>query len=140
MIDTHGHSRLGNRYTLRAALVCETALHVGSGGANDVLATSDMPVARDGNGRPYIPGSSFRGALRAGLESLLLGLGREQEKLRVCDPLQKVGADAPETLEKSCSSRIQAEREGIREDPEQPPELTEERAFEIAWRNSCARV
>ncbi len=39
------HSRLTERYTLRGELVCETAVHVGTGAFPDVRAASDMPVA-----------------------------------------------------------------------------------------------
>ncbi len=131
MNEEYGHSRLCNRYVLRGELVCETAIHVGSGGTSDVLATSDMPVARDSAGRPYIPGSSFRGAFRSGLEALLRGLDRPGEELRVCDPLQKADAETRDEHEISCSNRIQKARE------EETEQLSEERAFEIAWGDSC---
>ncbi len=129
MIETYGHSRLESRHVLCGELICETAVHVGSGGSTDVLATTDMPVARDGAGRPYIPGSSFRGSFRSGLESLLRGLNGRQAGLRVCDPLQKMGGEA-DGNDKSCGNRILERRE-------KEPQLSEEGAFRIAWDNSC---
>lgn len=117
-----GHDVLATRHRLAAKLVCTTALHVGAGEGGATLAATDMTVARDGSGRPYIPGSSLRGALRAGLEALLRGL--PQRGLRVCDPLDK---------EKSCSHDVQEARAALK-----PAELTEAKAFELAWDGACA--
>ncbi len=125
MNGCHGHSRLLSRHSFRGALVCDTAVHVGTGDRTDVFATSDMPVARDGAGRPYIPGSSFRGAFRAGLESLLRGLEGGDSPVRVCDPLRQEG-----TAEPSCSERVRAKRQ-------QKKSLTEDLAFRLAWDESC---
>lgn len=68
--------RLHNRYRLKAILVAVTGLRVGAGKSFDAAAT-DQPVLRDALGRPYIPGSSLKGVLRSGLESILRGLGRD---------------------------------------------------------------
>lgn len=57
-------------------------MRVGAGKSFDVAAT-DQPVIRDGLGRPYIPGSSLKGALRSALEQTVRGLGSKQ--LRSCD-------------------------------------------------------
>jgi len=63
------HSRLRIRGTLHT----ETALRIGSGGGGSPTE-SDLPVLKDLQGRPYIPGSSFKGAYRAHLERLLRGM------------------------------------------------------------------
>ncbi len=138
----HGHSRLENRYALRGEVVCDSAVHVGTGSTSDVQATSDMPVARDGSGHPYIPGSSFRGALRSGLEALLRGLG---DHVEVCDPLARdlsgedSATDTGDDAELSCSARIHNLREAEREKVENSDRaaLSEERSFKIAWNRSC---
>jgi CRISPR-associated RAMP protein (TIGR02581 family) len=75
---------------------------------------------------PYIPGSSFRGSLRAGLESLLRGVGSPAS--RVCSPFDKEGD------EKSCAELVQAAREAERKSTR---DIVETRAFELAWTNSC---
>ncbi|MCA9169477.1 MAG: hypothetical protein KDB23_17515 [Planctomycetales bacterium] len=49
------------RYDFTAALVAKSALHVGSGFGNEV---TDMALATDGQGRLYIPGTSWAGVLR----------------------------------------------------------------------------
>lgn len=76
---------LHERYRLRATLRTLTGLRIGSAKSLDVAST-DLPVVRDGLGRPYIPGSSLKGSLRSGLEALLRGLGHEA--LRACDPFR----------------------------------------------------
>jgi CRISPR-associated protein Csm3 len=122
------HDHLSNRFTLRGVLVAESAVHVGSGEAGAAAGATDMPVARDGRGRPYLPGSSFRGAFRASLESLLRGLGRQE--IRVCDPFDK----QEESPHRSCSERVLAARKAA---GEENTELTEQAAFDLAWKESC---
>jgi len=121
-----GHHRLERRHSLIGTLECESALHVGagSGSGSGGAVGSDSPVARDGRGRPYIPGSSFRGALRASLEALLRGL--DQSRFRVCNPFEK-GQDAEDL---SCSERVYQERK----DREA---ITETEALKLAWEGSC---
>lgn len=123
------HDRLTVRYSLTAELVAESALAVGAGAATSSAATaSDLPVARDGAGRPYVPGSSLRGAWRAALESLLRGLDRPE--VRVCDPFD---ADEASPL-RSCGARVQAERDKALAEA---GEISEPRAFDLAWQGSC---
>src|SRR6476659_4040246 len=49
-------------------LHCETGLHIGAGKGTLEIGGADNPVVKDAFGRPYIPGSSLRGRLRALLE------------------------------------------------------------------------
>jgi CRISPR-associated RAMP protein (TIGR02581 family) len=117
------HSALLNRYQLQATLVTTTALHIGSGGTTDVQSASDMPIARDGAGRPYVPGSSFRGSLRSGLESLLRGIWGDGHETPIwaCDPLHK---------KDSCSARVAEKRK------ERGP-FNERDAHELATEKIC---
>ncbi|MDQ3918624.1 MAG: CRISPR-associated RAMP protein Csx7 [Acidobacteriota bacterium] len=73
-----------NRVNLVGTLTALTALRVGAGRATKVTGT-DLPVVRDTFGRPYLPGSSFKGALRASVESLVRSVSRLPRA--VCDPL-----------------------------------------------------
>ncbi|HLG17158.1 MAG TPA: CRISPR-associated RAMP protein Csx7 [Blastocatellia bacterium] len=59
------HDKLENRFEIRGAVLMETALHVGTG---QTSATTDAGVVRDFQGRPFIPGSSLKGALRSAVE------------------------------------------------------------------------
>lgn len=63
--------RTSTRYFLAGELITDTGLHVGSGYGS---ARTDATVVRDFWGRPYIPGSSFKGALRSAVERLIAGL------------------------------------------------------------------
>src|SRR6202142_1081649 len=49
-------------------LHCVTGLHVGAGKGSLEIGGADDPVVKDSLGRPYIPGSSLRGRIRALLE------------------------------------------------------------------------
>lgn len=117
------HDRMVRRVSVAGVLETESALHIGTGSGGGGVEASDMPVARDGHGRPYIPGSSFRGSLRAGLESLLRGLGKN-----VCDPFRREGDGA------SCGKRVDDLRKELQK---QQTVIDEEKAFEIAWKSSC---
>lgn len=60
-----------NKYKIEGKLIVKTALHIGSGREE---GEHDAPFIKDYNGNFYIPGSSFRGYLRAKLERFLLDL------------------------------------------------------------------
>ncbi len=64
-------SSLRSRHSLRGLLVLETGLHIGGGREQ---GATDSPVVRDPLGRPFIPGSSFKGAFRASVERLVPNL------------------------------------------------------------------
>src|SRR5919107_4767743 len=53
---------------LEGDLHCETGLHIGAGKGSLEIGGADNPVVKDAFGRPYIPGSSLRGRMRALLE------------------------------------------------------------------------
>jgi CRISPR-associated RAMP protein (TIGR02581 family) len=63
---------LARRTRLSGELETVTALHIGGGQPQTVVGT-DAPVIRDSLGRPFVPGSSFKGVLRSQLEALLRG-------------------------------------------------------------------
>ncbi len=60
--------KLIGKLVLDAVLHCETGLHVGAGKGSLEIGGSDNPVVKDAFGRPYVPGSSLRGRMRALLE------------------------------------------------------------------------
>lgn len=60
-----------HRYIFNGTLVVDTGLHVGSGYGNP---RTEATIVRDQSGRPYIPGSSFKGALRSTVENLIAAL------------------------------------------------------------------
>ncbi len=77
-MTTREHTRsqnryeLRNRYVFRGKIVMQTALHIGGGKVT--LSNSDSPVVLMPDLKPFIPGSSFKGALRSTIEKLVPGL------------------------------------------------------------------
>lgn len=59
---------LRNRYVFKGQLVMQTALHIGGGKVT--LSNSNSPVVLTPEQKPFIPGSSFKGALRSTVEKL----------------------------------------------------------------------
>jgi len=62
-----------NRLEITGTLTTVTALRISKGRSTEAIG-SDLPVIKDALGRPLIPGSSFKGALRSRLESFLRGI------------------------------------------------------------------
>lgn len=70
-MSAHTHDtelKLIGKLILDGELHCETGLHIGAGKGSLEIGGADNPVVKDAFGRPYIPGSSLRGRLRALLE------------------------------------------------------------------------
>lgn len=76
---------LRNRYLFEGHLVMETALHIGGGRVT--LSNSNSPIVLTPEEKPYIPGSSFKGALRSTIEKLVPCLP-DFAKLRSCGLLE----------------------------------------------------
>jgi len=91
--------------TVKGYLVAESALRVGTGRAAALVGT-DLPVIRDGQGRPFIPGSSLKGALRGHLEALVRGMAPPEAELTrlACDPTSSecIDADLMQRLKNEC--------------------------------------
>lgn len=80
-------SIFSRRLILQGRLRTETALRIGSGEADDLHGT-DIAVMKDVHRHPFIPGSSFKGALRAHVERLVRSLWPlEDTRFAACDPL-----------------------------------------------------
>ncbi|MEM9153744.1 MAG: CRISPR-associated RAMP protein Csx7 [Cyanobacteria bacterium P01_F01_bin.33] len=62
-----------NRLELSGTLTTITALRISQGRSTEPIG-SDLPVVKDSLGQPFIPGSSFKGAMRSRLESFLRGI------------------------------------------------------------------
>jgi CRISPR-associated RAMP protein (TIGR02581 family) len=58
-----------NRLHLTGALVLDTGIRIGAGSEDSILG-ADISVVRDAWARPFIPGSSLKGILRAEVERL----------------------------------------------------------------------
>src|SRR3954447_8560843 len=60
--------KLIGKLILEGEMHCETGLHVGAGKGSLEIGGADNPVVKDSHGRPYVPGSTLRGRIRALLE------------------------------------------------------------------------
>lgn len=72
------------RVHFEGSIIATTGLHVGSGQGD---FSTDASFVRTGAGQPYIPGSSFKGALRSAVERMaasLQGVGPAEKGLRTC--------------------------------------------------------
>lgn len=74
-----------SRVAIRGDLIAETGIHIGVGSSSIDPSATDSPVIRDSRGRPFIPGSSLKGAIRSHLESIVRSLSRNG--FWSCDPL-----------------------------------------------------
>ncbi len=63
---------LRNRYLFTGRIEMQTALHIGGG--RITLSHSNSPVVLTPDEKPFIPGSSFKGALRSTVEKLVPNL------------------------------------------------------------------
>lgn len=70
-----------NRYFISADLVMERPLHIGKGTSLEPVGT-DLPVIKDEEGYPCIPGSSVKGVVRSEVEKILRTFGMLGKKLR----------------------------------------------------------
>ena len=57
-----------NRLEITGTLTTVTALRISQGRSLEPIG-SDLPVVKDALGKPLIPGSSFKGAMRSRLEA-----------------------------------------------------------------------
>ncbi len=62
-----------NRLEITGTIWTVTALRISAGRSSEPIG-SDLPVIKDALGHPFIPGASFKGALRSRLESFLRGI------------------------------------------------------------------
>ena len=93
---------LSKRVVLRGTVELLSGLHIGAG-RTSAVSESDHPVVKDFFGRPYVPGSSLKGALRGVVEGLLRGLDRKD--VWACDPLEAPCPRPPEDFEPGLKDR-----------------------------------
>lgn len=71
MAEPVNRYELRNRYAITGKLVMLTAFHIGAGASRMTASSSDSPIVLTPEGIPFIPGSSFKGALRSTVEKLV---------------------------------------------------------------------
>lgn len=85
------------RLRYKGDLVFTTAHRIGAERSLDVTAP-DLPILQMADGRPYIPGSSFKGAWRAYTEAILRTVQAQAQlgERLACDPLSKDASCLPQ--------------------------------------------
>jgi CRISPR-associated RAMP protein (TIGR02581 family) len=81
---------LKKRLKFKGTVIAESGLHIGTVSSNEIIGT-DSPVIKDFYGRPYIPGSSFKGVLRSAVEKIVNGLANKD--FYCCDIMNDPCAD-----------------------------------------------
>ncbi|MCS6918515.1 MAG: RAMP superfamily CRISPR-associated protein, partial [Fimbriimonadales bacterium] len=64
-------STFQNRLRITGQLVARTGVRVGMSAETAMPTATDLPVIKDAYGKPFIPGSSLRGAVRAYVERVV---------------------------------------------------------------------
>ncbi|MEM7345128.1 MAG: CRISPR-associated RAMP protein Csx7 [Chloroflexota bacterium] len=93
-MTSYDFSTFASRLHFRGLLRFDSALRIGAS-RSSAVDEPDLPVLRDAAGRPYIPGSSFKGALRGYIESVLRTLQSQeaiQDKNLACFSVGKPSA------------------------------------------------
>lgn len=123
---------LRNRYRFTGRLVMKTALHIGGG--RTTLSPSDSPVVLTVEGTPFIPGSSFKGALRSAVEKLAPNLSQtftscglfelEKEEREQIEKKLKAGQPLDKPV---CSTQLQKYfADKLRDHPDQRASIVNE--------------
>lgn len=82
-----------NRLEITGTLTTVTALRISQGRSLEPIG-ADLPVVKDALGKPLIPGSSFKGAMRSRLEAFLRGIHPDLAQ----DPSELVSRDMNERV------------------------------------------
>jgi CRISPR-associated RAMP protein (TIGR02581 family) len=114
-----------DRYFIQADFVMGKPLHIGRGTSVEPIG-SDLPVIKNPEGIPIIPGSSVKGAVRSMLERVLRALSQQGyfingHPLSACDPFVSSG-------ERICNTHVD-ELENLRRD--------EFQLNEVVMRETC---
>ena len=100
---------LTSRLRLAGELRALTGLRIG--GSSGHLEAVDLPVIKDADGFPFIPGASLKGALRTTVEALVRGAENRVAGIWSCDPL--ADADAGPHVKKGCGNHQREQRSDI---------------------------
>ncbi len=78
MSNRHDFSAFSSRLHFHGTLKFESGFRIGASRSTKV-DEPDLPVLRDALGQPYIPGSSFKGAIRSYIEAILRTLQADEK-------------------------------------------------------------
>ena len=75
-----------NRLVYTGELVCHTAVRIGAGRSIEPVGT-ELPVIKDAQEQPFIPGSSLKGVLRSRVETFVRAVNSGPKA--ACNPVRK---------------------------------------------------
>lgn len=90
------------RFLFTGTLTLKTGLHIGSGWV--VGSPTDSPIIRTPDGRPFIPGSSFKGTFRSTVEKLALAAG-----IKSCGLMEGQGCVGAQGKEQDAFNKLRRE-------------------------------
>ena len=93
-----------SRLNIEGEVKTLTAIRIGAGRSTSPVS-ADLPVVRDAANFPYIPGSSFKGVLRAYVESIIRSLMTKRSV--VCNPIQ----DSEQCITRSEMANLRKKRD-----------------------------
>jgi len=108
-----------NRLTISGTLIARTALRVGTGRSSEPIG-AELPVLRDAQDRPFIPGASLKGVFRSYVESLIRAV--TDDRRGACTP---TGEDADLCLDSNDVARLKKEAK------------SDEELAQTIWASSC---
>lgn len=135
MFDT-----LQNRLSVAGYLVAESAIRIGTG-RTGALTGSELPVIRNVDDQPLIPGSSLKGVLRSHLEAVARGMAPHASDWRqiACDPTTEDAVCLDVTRIRTLKEQYQGDDAGLAEAIQQELCLLCQ-TFGAPWRASPIRV
>ncbi len=109
MTELTNRYELRNRYVFTGKLVMLTAFHIGTGAGRLTASGSDSPVVLTPEEVPFIPGSSFKGALRSTIEKLVPGLPGDWFSCSLIQLSDEDGEEAQRQGRRVCSTAWSAD-------------------------------
>src|SRR6266700_7734394 len=134
MVARLNRYELQTRYVFQGQLIMQTALHIGGGKVT--LSGSDSPVVLTPEEIPFIPGSSFKGALRSTVEKLVPGLPGDLFSCGLIELNDQEETEAQKEGRRICSTaRQKAIVKKRRDNPGQEAEILRQARADLC--NTC---
>lgn len=122
-----------SRVVIRGRLTLVTSLHIGSTHAQVMARETDAAVIKEAGGKPLIPGSSFKGALRATAERIVDVL--DSSEIRTC--YGGISGSGCYSVSKEIQKRVNDKLERDAKDQSELLLLFEDEETGLIQENSC---
>ena len=119
-----------SRLNLTGKIKTLTAIRIGAGRSTSPIS-SDLPVVRDAEGSPYIPGSSFKGVLRSYVESVMRSFTSDEHV--VCNPIDEDG----QCINRNDMQSLREKRETGLKNPQERHRWTDQEFSKKILKDTC---